>query len=107
MSDPTTNQAFVEQLTHAFDRELNDAVDAGNVQSVRDRYLGRKDGLITRLLKDLGTVPPEERRERGASANRFKAYVEQRIEEASEAVRAAAERRALAIGSLAVTLTGR
>src|SRR5262245_20572360 len=107
MSDPTTNQAFVEQLTHAFDRELNDAIQAGTVQSVRDRYLGRKDGLITRLLKDLGTVPPEERRERGASANRFKAYVEQKIEEASAIVREAAERAAMERASLDVTLPGR
>src|SRR5262245_65282131 len=107
MSDSTSNHTSGSQLTQAFDSGLTAAITAGNVQPVRDRYLGRKDGLITRLLKDLGTVPPDERRERGASANRFKAYVEQRIDEAAEAVRAAAERRALAIGSLAVTLTGR
>jgi phenylalanyl-tRNA synthetase alpha chain len=107
MSDSASNPSSPDQLRAEFDQQLAVAIQSGNVQPVRDRYLGRKDGLITRLLKDLGTVPPEERRERGASANRFKAYVEQRIEEAAEAVRAAAERAALERASLDVTLPGR
>src|SRR6476659_6543276 len=107
MSDPTSPLSPVDQLTQEFDRELGTAIQSGTVQHVRDRYLGRKDGLITRLLKDLGTVPPEERRERGASANRFKAYVEQRIDEAAAAVREAADRAALERASLDVTLPGR
>jgi phenylalanyl-tRNA synthetase alpha chain len=96
-----------DQLTRDFDQQLAAAVEAGNVQPVRDRYLGRKDGLITRLLKDLGSVPPEERRERGAAANRFKTYVEQKIEEAAAVVRDAAARAALERASLDVTLPGR
>jgi phenylalanyl-tRNA synthetase alpha chain len=107
MSDSASPPPAVDQLTQEFDRELSAAIQSGTVQHVRDRYLGRKDGLITRLLKDLGTVPPEERRERGASANRFKAYVEQKIDEAAEAVREAAERAALERASLDVTLPGR
>src|SRR5262245_42935243 len=107
MSDSTPNLPASDELRGEFDRELTAAIQTGNVQSVRDRYLGRKDGLITRLLKDLGTVPPEERRERGASANRFKAYVEQKIDEAAEAGREAAERAALERASLDVTLPGR
>src|SRR5947209_4497935 len=107
MSDSTSNQSTVDQLREDFDQELNAAIQNGNVQPVRDRYLGRKDGLISRLLKDLGSAPPDERRERGASANRFKAYVEQRIEAAVEVVREAAERAALERASLDVTLPGR
>jgi phenylalanyl-tRNA synthetase alpha chain len=107
MPDPNPSASTVDRLTQDFDQELSAAIQTGNVQPVRDRYLGRKDGLITRLLKDLGTVPPEERRERGASANRFKAYVEQRIDEAAEAVRDAAQRAALERASLDVTLPGR
>jgi phenylalanyl-tRNA synthetase alpha chain len=107
MSDPNSPPPSVDQLTQEFDRELTAAIQSSHVQSVRDRYLGRKDGLITRLLKDLGTIPPEERRERGASANRFKAYVEQKIEEAAAAVREAGERAALERASLDVTLPGR
>src|SRR5262245_24509111 len=107
MSDPISNQPSIDELRGGFDQQLAAAITAGNVQPVRDCYLGRKDGLITRLLKDLGTVPPEERRERGASANRFKAYVEQKIEAASDAVRETAERKALERASLDVTLPGR
>ena len=107
MSDPIPNPISVDELRQTFDQELTAAIQSGSVQLVRDRYLGRKDGLITRLLKDLGTVPPEQRRERGAAANTFKAYVEQRIEEAAAAVREAAQRAALERDSLDVTLPGR
>src|SRR4029453_15062383 len=107
MSDPSPNPPTGDQLTQEFDRELSAAIQSGNVQPVRDRYLGRKDGLITRLLKDLGTVPPEERRERGASANRFKTYGEKKRGGAAAAVREAAERGALEPPSLDVTLPGR
>ena len=84
MSDPISPQDIVDKLKEDFDREIWVARLKSDVQSVRDRYLGRKDGLITRLLKDLGSAPVEERRERGALANSLKAYVEQRIEEASK-----------------------
>jgi phenylalanyl-tRNA synthetase alpha chain len=91
----------------AFERELADAVAAGNVQPIRDRYLGRKDGLVTRLLKELSSVPVDERRARGAEANAFKAHIEQRLADATEQLRAAAQQAALERDRVDVTLPGR
>jgi phenylalanyl-tRNA synthetase alpha subunit len=79
--DPTA------QLREEFDEQLRAATEARTVQPLRDRYLGRKDGVVTRLLKDLATAPADERRERGAHANDFLRYVEQRLAEAGEVVR--------------------
>jgi phenylalanyl-tRNA synthetase alpha chain len=107
MSDSPSPSPSLDDLRDEFDRQLAAAIAAGGVQPVRDRFLGRKDGVVTRLLKELGALPPEERRERGAGANRFKAYVEQRIAEASDTLRAAAERAAIDRARLDVTLPGR
>ena len=78
------------------------------MQPVRDRYLGRKDGL------DHANAEGARRGRRPRSAGSavpapidFKAYVEQQLDEAAEAVRAAAERAALERASLDVTLPGR
>jgi phenylalanyl-tRNA synthetase alpha chain len=90
-----------------FERELEAAIAAGNVQPVRDRYLGRKDGIVTRMLKDLSSASPDERRALGASANQFKAHIEQRLAEATERVREAAQQAALERDRVDVTLPGR
>jgi len=107
MSDSTSHLAAADRLREEFDQELWAATLKSNIQSVRDRYLGRKDGVITRLLKELGSVPPEERRERGAIANQLKAYIEERIEDASKKVEEDARRAVLERTSLDVTLPGR
>ena len=96
-----------DDLRPEFEKELSDAVRDGNVLTIRDRYLGRKDGIVTRMLKALSAVPAEERRARGAVANEFKSYVEQRLVEAGEIVRQACERASLERDSVDVTLPGR
>ena len=101
------NPASLDDLRASFEEELRAAITAGNVQPVRDRYLGRKDGLVTRLLKDVANAPQEERRERGALANDFKKYIEQRVAEAAEAVREAAQQALSQRERVDVTLPGR
>ena len=98
----------LDELRASFDEQLRAATEAGNVQPLRDRYLGRKDGVVTRLLKELATAPADERRERGAQANDFKRYVEQRLAEAGEeSVREALASAAAARNRIDVTLPGR
>jgi phenylalanyl-tRNA synthetase alpha chain len=97
----------LDELRASFEEELRAATSAGNVQPVRDRYLGRKDGVVTRLLKDVANAPQDERRERGALANDFKKYAEQRVAEAAEAVRDTSQRAASQRDRVDVTLPGR
>jgi phenylalanyl-tRNA synthetase alpha chain len=59
---------------------LDAASTPDDLQKVRDRFFGRKAGLITALVKSVGSAPPEERRERGAQANALKAELEARLE---------------------------
>jgi len=97
----------VDELRNRFEDELHAALQAGTVQSVRDRYLGRRDGPVTRLLKDLASLPAEERRARGSQANEFKRHVEQRLTEAEALVEEAAARARTERNRADVTLPGR
>jgi phenylalanyl-tRNA synthetase alpha chain len=54
---------------------------AGELEEVRIRFLGRKDGRISAILRRLGELPPQERPTLGAEANRVK----ERLQEAMEA----------------------
>lgn len=51
------------------------------LEQIRLRYLGRKKGKITNLLKSLKTVPLEKRRELGSKANKLKIDIVNLIQE--------------------------
>ena len=65
------------------------AVDADELEQVRVRYLGRKEGLVSGLLRRLGSLAPADRPAAGAEANRVKvavaAALDSRLEEVSVA----------------------
>jgi len=49
--------------------------DPGELEKVRVRYLGRRDGLVSGVLRRLGQLSPEQRPVAGAAANRVKSAV--------------------------------
>ena len=88
----------LQRLHSETEAALRDAADLRAWDAVRVGVLG-KNGALTALLKQLGGVPAEERRERGAALNRLKdalaALIETRrgeLEESALAARLAAER---------------
>lgn len=97
----------LDGLRVQFERELAAAMHAGNLQPVRDQYLGRKDGVVARLMKEVALAPPDERRARGTLANEFKSYIETRLAEAVAAVEEARKRALLERERVDVTLPGR
>ena len=58
MSDPARQ---VDDLRAQFERDLAAAGREAELRAVRDRYLARKGGLVSALLKALGSAPPEDR----------------------------------------------
>ena len=86
--------------------ELAAAADEPSLEAWRVAYLGRK-GRLTRVLRSLADLPLEERRRRGAAANRLK----RELEEAAGAKKAELQGQRLAAtierGRLDVTLPGR
>src|SRR5262245_52052435 len=69
----------VRALRADFEAALAAAVDASALQAVQDRFLGRRAGQLTELLKSLGKLPAEARRDAGQLLNALKEELEGRL----------------------------
>ena len=93
----------IDDLRRRFDQDLSEASGEPELRAVRDRYLSRKGGLVSGLLKSLGTAPPAERPRLGQLANALREDIELKL---TARLEAAAVTRAPK-GSVDVTLPGR
>ena len=82
------------------------APDIMALDTVRVRYLGKK-GELTGLLKNLGTLPADERPAAGAKINTVKRALQQAILEKRETLEQAAIDATLNAEALDVTVPGR
>jgi phenylalanyl-tRNA synthetase alpha chain len=87
----------------AFDAELAAAGSARDAQSVRDRYLGRKNSVVASMMQAIGSATPETKREIGRLANELKQAIEARWAE----YQATASAQMRPAGAIDVTLPGR
>ncbi|MEZ4599443.1 MAG: phenylalanine--tRNA ligase subunit alpha [Syntrophotaleaceae bacterium] len=85
---------------------LQEASTLTDLQNAKVRFLGKK-GLMTAVMKGMGSLSAEERPTVGALANRIKEELEALFEERAEAVRAAELANRLASERIDVTLPGR
>jgi phenylalanyl-tRNA synthetase alpha chain len=93
----------IDALRAEFERDLARAATLSALRTVRDRYLARKGGLVSGLLKALGSAPPAERPRLGKLANDLKQQIELQL----DARIAAAEAARPPVGAVDVTLPGR
>jgi phenylalanyl-tRNA synthetase alpha chain len=98
-----SNREDIEALRADFRGRLDSASTDTALKSLHDEYLSRKSGTVTGLMKTLGSLPQEERREFGSLVNALKAEIETAIEDKR---RVLAESRPPA-GAVDVTLPGR
>ena len=70
----------IDAIRREFAAALAGAETASAIQAVRDRFLGRKQGIVTALVKSIATAPPEERRALGSEANVLKREIEQALD---------------------------
>ncbi len=85
---------------------LAHAKTGAEVSNIRVKILGRK-GSLTHLLKRLGELPENERRETGRRANEVKAELEARVEECLQRIQAEERTESLRKEKIDVTLPGR
>src|ERR1041385_8057015 len=95
------------QLRADFDGELAAATSEAEASTLRDRWVGRKSGLVTAEIKTLGRLTPDERREAGQRLNELKDYVEAAIEKLQTEFAERREAEQLARERIDVTLPGR
>jgi len=92
----------VAALVGQFETELAQAKSARDAQSVRDRYLGRKNSVVASWMQLIATAPVDQKKNIGRYANELKQAVEARWAHYSETAPEAAP-----AGAVDVTLPGR
>src|SRR5215208_3253303 len=103
MSDASLpDQAAVDAHVAAFERELAAATSLADAKSLRDRYLGRKNSIVAGWMAQIGSAPPDQKKNIGRYANELKQAIEARWtqHEASSRDRAPT-------GGVDITLPGR
>ena len=81
-------------LREEFEQAVAAAREPGALQALRDRFVGRRSGALSALLKSLGSLAEAERREAGQELNALKAHIESRLEDAQRLVESAKAARA-------------
>ena len=94
------------ELQSQIEATLSAATAPSDVEALRIKALGKK-GEITLLLKNLGTLPPEERKEMGKKANEVRDWVQGKLEEAKTRLELESQNAALASETMDITLPGK
>ena len=76
----TSNGMNLEELKKSALEEIRSANDAKQLESVKTKYVGRKDGQLTNILKSLKDMAVEEKRKIGPEANALRAEIESELE---------------------------
>ena len=93
----------LDDLRAQFLARLDAARTDAALKVLQDEFLGRKSGAVTALMKTLGSLPADQRREFGARVNTLKTEIEDAL--SSRRTSLAASR--APAGSVDVTLPGR
>ena len=99
-------KAELEELQIKAEAELDSAVSKEELLSIRTKYLGRK-GLLTSILRGLGSVSAEERPLIGKLSNEIKEDLSSKIDLAIERIESGQRNRTLPAEKIDVTLPGR
>ena len=96
----------IEALKQEAARDLGKVSDTAAVEACRVKYLGRK-GLVTAVLKSLGTLPTEERPRIGREIHETKVMLEGRLDELRDQLGKARIENDVVAQRLDITLPGR
>ncbi len=94
-------------IKQSFDADLADVRSAQQLSLLRDRYLGRKGGQLTLLMKGLKSVAVADRKEVGRNLNQFKSRIESAIEAARQRIESESTRAESAEVAPDLTLPGK
>jgi len=81
MSEPAPDRTTIDTLRTDFRVRLAAAGTDAAVKALADEFLSRKSGSVTGLMKTLGALAPDARREFGALVNSLKQEIEAAVEE--------------------------
>ena len=96
----------LEEIKRASLEAIANSADAAELEALRIKYLGKK-GELTAVLKQMGSLSPEERPIMGQLANEVRAAVEAAIEETSAKLAEVALEKQLLAETVDVTIPGK
>lgn len=92
----------IQQLKEQFSQEIDKISDLVALGELEVRYLGRKAGELTKVLRGLKDVPEKQRRELGQLANEIKKEITEKIDQTKGVIKGQSKSQAV----LDVTLPG-
>jgi phenylalanyl-tRNA synthetase alpha chain len=101
--ESTIDRSAIETLRADFQARLSTASGDKELKALTDDFLSRKSGSVTGLLKNLGTLPPDARREYGQLVNTLKSEIETALEEKRSSLASTRP----PVGAVDATLPGR
>ena len=69
----------ISEIKNLFFQETKEAQDVKALENIRIKYLGRRDGLLTKVLRSLKDLPIEEKKRVGPAANGLRQEIEERL----------------------------
>lgn len=99
-------QIQLNNILNAAKEQLAKAETLAEVNDIRVKFMGKK-GEVTQILKGMGKLPPEEKKELGKAANKVRNEIEAFLEEKITQVKAAAKEAQFKAEKIDVTEPGR
>ena len=99
-------QAQLNKILEEAKAQLAKAENQAQTDEVRVRFLGKK-GELTQILRGMGKLSPEERKETGQMANSVRSQIEELLEEKFKAVKNAAKEAQFKLEKVDVTEPGK
>ncbi|MCD6129858.1 MAG: phenylalanine--tRNA ligase subunit alpha [Deltaproteobacteria bacterium] len=96
----------MKKILEKLNQEIKEIRDLENLKRIKAAYLGKR-GYITKLLKNISTLPAEEKKNYGEMINRLKKEAEKIFSQKNEGIRKEIENLSLEREKLDVSLPGR
>jgi len=103
---PAALDKAADKLLSALEKEAVAVKSEPSWKEFRDRWMGRKDGVLTHVNEWLKAAPKESKRDTGQCVNQIKARVEQTVEEALHRLQSRAAESKQAAERVDITLPG-
>ena len=97
----------IEDLRQQFEVDLANARTEPDLRAVRDKYLARKGGLVSAILKSLGQLSADDRPKVGQQVNELKVLIEARLEAEKVRIEDQVQAQLVTAGAVDITLPGR
>ena len=82
------DRAKFEAIREQFRTEAKERMDSSAIYELRKKYLDRKGGLVNGLMKEMKSIPAEEKAEYGQGVNQLKDWVLENLQKMEEKARA-------------------